>query len=210
MPDFQCPVLGFAAFSGTGKTTLLKKLLPILRRKGLNLAVVKHAHHQFDVDKPGKDSYELRKAGASPMLISSSRRMAMMLDFESEAEPELNDMIDYLPLHRLNGVLVEGFKQTAFSKIELHRPALDKPLLCLDDGNIIALATDDVTGLPDCVESVDRQQAIRFRRQNEWITLPLLDLNCPEQLAEFVARQIARQAGSISDKRNLTAVLNEA
>jgi len=96
--SYAKPLLGFAAFSGTGKTTLLLKLIPILKAKNLRIAVIKHAHHKFDVDKPGKDSYELRKAGATPMLISSSRRIAIMIDKEEEKEPEF--LVVCLMFHR--------------------------------------------------------------------------------------------------------------
>ena len=144
MPEFPLPVLGFAAFSGTGKTTLLKQLLPMLKQQGIRVAVVKHAHHNFETDKPGKDSYELRKAGAAPMLIASSQRMAMMMDFDEVKDPSLTEMIDYLPLHKLDCVLVEGFKHVPFNKIELHRPVMEKEVLALSDPNIIAIATDDI------------------------------------------------------------------
>jgi len=90
------PVLGFAAYSGTGKTTLLKQLLPKLRARGLRIGVIKHAHHQFDVDTPGKDSYELRKAGANEMLIASGRRWALMVDTDADGDPVLQEMLDRL------------------------------------------------------------------------------------------------------------------
>jgi molybdopterin-guanine dinucleotide biosynthesis adapter protein len=136
------PVLGFAAFSGTGKTTLLTRLIPLLREQGLRISMVKHAHHDFDVDKPGKDSFELRKAGASQMLIASSRRMALMTEFDPPAEPQLEDLLAQLDARRADLVLVEGFKGARFPKIELHRPSLGKPLLFPDDEDIIAVASD--------------------------------------------------------------------
>jgi molybdopterin-guanine dinucleotide biosynthesis protein B len=176
MSEFTVPVLGFAAFSGTGKTTLLKKLLPLLRDKGLRVAVIKHAHHNFDVDKPGKDSYELRKAGATPMLISSSVRMAMMLEYEQPAEPVLADLIDYLPLHRIDCVLVEGFKQESFTKIELHRPAVGKPLMADSDDDIIAIATNE----PEKIAHYN-------------LDIPRLDIDNLEQMTEFVETEINRQ-----------------
>jgi len=176
MPEFPLPVLGFAAFSGTGKTTLLKQLLPMLKQQGIRVAVVKHAHHNFETDKPGKDSYELRKAGAAPMLIASSQRMAMMMDFDEVKDPSLTEMIDYLPLHKLDCVLVEGFKHVPFNKIELHRPVMEKEVLALSDPNIIAIATDDI----EKVGSVKPE-------------LPRLDLNNIATLADFVCTEIERQ-----------------
>lgn len=164
--NFKLPVLGFAAYSGTGKTTLLTRLIPILREKGLRIAMIKHAHHRFDVDKPGKDSFELRKAGASQMLICSSRRFALMTDLEEEREPELADYLDRLDTNKADLVLVEGFKNVAFPKIELNRPELGKDLIFPDDNNIIAIATDNPKG-------IDTE-------------LPILPLNEPQAIAEFI------------------------
>ena len=162
----DCPLIGFAAYSGTGKTTLLVQLIPMLRQKGLNVAVVKHAHHNFDVDKPGKDSYELRKAGATQMLVGSSRRSALIVEKENPAEPGLQDTLPLLDTSALDLILVEGFKTESFPKIELHRVIMDRPLLCQQDHNIIAVASD--APLP----SVTR--------------VPVLDLNRPEKIVEFI------------------------
>lgn len=140
-------LLGFSAWSGTGKTTLLKKLIPALRHEGVRLAVIKHAHHQFDVDHPGKDSYELRKSGAQQMLIASANRWALMVDKDTPEEPVLADLVGKLDLAKLDLVLVEGFKREAIPKIELHRPSLGKPLIFPDDPNVIAIATDQADAL---------------------------------------------------------------
>ncbi len=161
------PLLGFAAYSGTGKTTLLVQLIPELKRRGLRVAVVKHAHHNFDVDKPGKDSFELRKAGAAPMLISSSRRTVIMIDHETEQEPQLDQLLTQIPADTVDMVLVEGFKQWPFAKIELHRTATDKPLLHPTDANIIAVAHDHDTPLDNT-------------------SLPQLDLNNIQAIADFI------------------------
>lgn len=166
---FPKPLLGFAAYSGTGKTTLLVKLIPELKKRGLRIAVIKHAHHNFDVDKPGKDSYELRKAGAAPMLISSSRRTVIMIDNEVEKEPELENLLEHISPESVDMVLVEGFKQWPFVKIELHREATGKPLMYNDDKNIIAIAHD--RGDKNALTDTD---------------LPQLDLNNVEEIADFV------------------------
>lgn len=136
-------LLGFSAWSGTGKTTLLKKLIPALREKGIRLAVIKHAHHRFDIDHPGKDSYELRKAGADQMIIASANRWALMVDKPTPEEPVLADLVGKLDLASLDLVLVEGFKRETIPKIELHRPSLGKPLVFPEDANIIAVITDE-------------------------------------------------------------------
>jgi molybdopterin-guanine dinucleotide biosynthesis protein MobB len=166
------PVLGFAAFSGTGKTTLLEKLIPQLAAQGVRIAVVKHAHHTFDLDKPGKDSYRLRKAGARQILIASSNRQALMTEHSTPQEPHLDELVNRLDLDMIDLVLVEGFKQVPLPKIELHRPSLGHTLLYPDDRNIIAVATDS---------PIDTD------------TLPLLDLNNVEALADFIQAWLTKQ-----------------
>jgi len=148
---FPKPVLGFAAFSGTGKTTLLEKLIPQLTEQGIRIAMIKHAHHEFEIDKPGKDSYRLRKAGAQQMLIASSRRQALMTENATPREPYLDDLVLRMDLNNIDLVLVEGFRHVPFPRIELHRKILGKTLLYPDDPGIIAVASDhlvDCGGLP--------------------------------------------------------------
>lgn len=159
-------LLGFAAWSGTGKTTLLKQLIPRLKSRGVRLGVIKHAHHKFDIDHPGKDSYELRKAGADQMLISSGQRWALMVEQDQGDQPSLNHLLNRMDHELLDLVLVEGFRHNAIPKIELHRASLGKPLLCENDENIIAIAADTVIELPR--------------------DLPQFDLNQPESLVEFI------------------------
>ncbi|MFC5077588.1 bifunctional molybdopterin-guanine dinucleotide biosynthesis adaptor protein MobB/molybdopterin molybdotransferase MoeA [Vibrio thalassae] len=135
------PLLGFAAYSGTGKTTLLEALLPKLTATGLRIGVLKHAHHNFDVDKPGKDSYRLRKAGASQMLISSRYRHALMTE-TPDAEASFEYLLTRFDHQALDLILVEGCKNIAFPKIELNRKEVGKPWLHPSDDNIIAIASD--------------------------------------------------------------------
>ena len=135
------PLLGFAAYSGTGKTTVLEALLPLLTDAGLKVGVLKHAHHDFDVDKPGKDSYRLRKAGANQMLISSRNRNVMMTE-TPEAEADFDYLLTRFDTSTLDLILVEGCKNIAFPKIELHRDEVGKPWLYPNDNNIIAIAAD--------------------------------------------------------------------
>jgi molybdopterin-guanine dinucleotide biosynthesis protein MobB len=173
MIEYPIPLLGFIAYSGTGKTTLLTKLLPILKAEGLRIAVVKHAQHKFEIDHPQKDSYELRKSGATQMLVASRGRTALITETEDRHEPDLQSTLPQLDQRNLDLVLVEGFKHAPIAKIELHRPELGKPLLCLTDPNIIAIATDQaVDALPE--------------------GLPVLDLNQPEAIANFIRQQIYR------------------
>lgn len=137
------PLLGFAAYSGTGKTTLLEALIPRLTAAGLRLGILKHAHHDFDVDKPGKDSYRLRKAGAAQMLIASRNRYALMTE-TPDAEAGFDYLLSRFDARELDVILVEGCKNIALAKIELHRAELGKPWLYPHDNNIIAIAADEV------------------------------------------------------------------
>lgn len=171
MIEFPIPLLGFAAWSGTGKTTLLCKLIPLLNAKGMRVALVKHAHHQFDIDYPGKDSYELRKAGAGQVVIASSQRIASILETPAKnAEPSLEEALSAIDAKHFDLVLVEGFKLEAIPKIELHRSSLEKPYLYPDDKHIFALAQDDLSddNLPPN------------------LAMKALDLNDPAQIADFI------------------------
>ena len=168
MIKYSLPLLGFCAYSGTGKTTLLTTLLPLLKRQGLRVGMVKHAHHQFDIDHPGKDSYELRKAGAQQMLVASRQRMALIVESATQQdEPVLEDALAMLIPEQLDLVLVEGFKLAAIPKIELHRPSMGKPLMYPADSNIIAIASD----IP--LETTDTQ-------------ISQLDLNRAEEIVDFI------------------------
>ncbi len=168
MISYPVPLLGFAAFSGTGKTTLLLQLIPKLREQGLHLAVLKRAHHQFDIDHPGRDSYQLRKAGAEQMLITSRCRMAWITEFDADyPEPSLEECLQALRPERLDLILIEGFKKECFPKIELHRPILSRPLLFPSDPNIIAVASD--TKLPNLPNR-----------------LPQFDLNNVDEIIHFI------------------------
>ncbi len=137
------PVVGFAAYSGTGKTTLLVNIIPLFKNRGLEIGVIKHAHHTFEIDQPGKDSYEIRKAGASQMLIGSKKRWALMVEQNEEDQRiSLESYISKLDHDNLDLILVEGFKPEAIPKIELHRPSLGHPLISRSDESIIAIASD--------------------------------------------------------------------
>jgi molybdopterin-guanine dinucleotide biosynthesis protein B len=133
-------LIGLAGWSGAGKTTLIAAIIPVLRARGLSVSTVKHAHHSFEIDKPGKDSYVHRKAGASEVLIASRHRFALMRELRDEAEPPLAELLGRLSPVDL--VIVEGFKADAHPKLEIHRLAMDKALLHPSDPDIRAIATD--------------------------------------------------------------------
>ena len=163
------PVLGFAAYSGTGKTTLLVNLIPLLKQHGLEVGVIKHAHHTFEIDQVGKDSYKIRKAGASQMLIGSKERWALMVEQkETEQTMRLQEYISHLDQTKLDIILVEGFKPESIPKIELYRSSLGNPLLCRSDESVIAIATDTEI--------------------SEELDLPILDLNNYATIVQFIIK----------------------
>ena len=139
----KLPVLGFCGFSGAGKTTLLTKLIPALKARGIRASLIKHAHHTFDIDQAGKDSYKLREAGSVQTLIASSKRWALMTETpEMKDEPNLNYLLTQIDTRLADIVLVEGFKHEAIPKIEVYRAKLNRPLLAIEDAHIIAVASD--------------------------------------------------------------------
>ncbi len=156
-------VFGLAGWSGSGKTTLMRALIPALTGRGLSVSTVKHAHHTFEIDKPGKDSYEHRAAGATEVLIASAERWALMHELRDAPEPSTEELIALMAPVDL--VLIEGFKQENHDKIEVHRPAFGRPLLCTDDPRVVAVASDSPL---------------------EGIPVPRLDLNDPGTIADFV------------------------
>ena len=159
-------VFGFAGYSGSGKTTLLEQLIPYFTGLGLKLAVVKHAHHDFDMDQPGKDSYRHRQAGASEVLITSNQRWALMHELHGAQEPNLQAHLARLSPCDL--VLVEGFKHEPIPKLEIHRAANGKPLLFPQDPYIVAIAAD--TPLET--------------------TLPRFDLNAVAAIGQFILKAL--------------------
>jgi molybdopterin-guanine dinucleotide biosynthesis adapter protein len=133
-------VIGLAGWSGAGKTTLLSRVIPHLLKDGLRVSVIKHAHHEFDVDVPGKDSWVHRQSGASEVLVSSTRRWALMHELRGAAEPRLQELL--AKMAPVDLVLVEGFKREPHRKIEVHRAANGKPWLFPDDPGIVGIVTD--------------------------------------------------------------------
>ncbi len=172
----KVPLLGFCAWgSGIGKTTLLTGLIPVLVANGVRVSVIKHAHHSFDIDHPGKDSYRLRESGAVQMLLGSAKRWALMTERartgEDDREPRLEELLGHMDDTLVDLILVEGFKQEPIPKIEVVRPSLNTPLLAAQDPHVIAIATDgQVTTL-----------------------LPVLDLNDSQAIAAFVLDWLAKQ-----------------
>ncbi len=134
-------VFGIVGTSGSGKTTLLEKLIPQLTRHGLSVSTIKHTHHAFDMDKPGKDSFRQREAGAGEVMLASSNRWALLHELRDETEPEIEDLL--IHMSPVDLVLVEGFKKHNHPKIEIFRPAHDRAPLWPEDANILAVASDE-------------------------------------------------------------------
>ncbi len=178
----KTPLLGFCAYgSGIGKTTLLTSLIPVLIKRGLRVSVIKHAHHSFDIDHPGKDSYRLREAGAVQMLLGSRHRWALMTELsrmrdQQPEEPGLAELLPHIDAKLVDLILVEGFKRAPIPKIEVYRPNVNKPLLSSEDSHVIAVASD---------AAVDTR-------------LPVLNLNDPEEIAAFILQWLETQRRTLS------------
>jgi len=159
MLNAHVPLLGFAAASGTGKTTLLTQLIPLLKNHGVRIGLIKHSHHDFEIDQQGKDSYRLRKAGASPVMLVSPYRRAIISELSPQQEPCLDQQLKFFDQSELDLLLIEGFKTEAIPKIELHRSSLKHALLYPTDPHIIAIATDSPLTTPDYLTQLDLNQA---------------------------------------------------
>ncbi|HCV65479.1 molybdopterin-guanine dinucleotide biosynthesis protein MobB [Serratia proteamaculans] len=158
------PLLAIAAYSGTGKTTLLKQLIPLLKQRHIHVGLIKHTHHDMDVDTPGKDSYELRKAGADQTLVASDRRWALMTETPEQQSLDLQYLASRFDRSKVDVILVEGFKHEPVSKIILYREDIGRPLEDMLDEFVIAVASD---------------QSITVKARS-------LDLNQPESIADFI------------------------
>ncbi|MCX8017613.1 MAG: molybdopterin-guanine dinucleotide biosynthesis protein B [Rhodocyclaceae bacterium] len=161
-------VFGFAGYSGSGKTTLIEKLIPRFTARGLVVSLIKHTHHHFDVDRPGKVSYRHREAGAQEVLLTCEKRWVLMHELRGAPEPTLEAQLAVLSPCDL--VLVEGFKATPISKLEIHRPALGRPPLWPENTSIVAVASNEKIACP----------------------LPLLDLDDVDAIARFILDYLDR------------------
>ncbi|NQV55709.1 MAG: molybdopterin-guanine dinucleotide biosynthesis protein B [Rhodospirillales bacterium] len=165
-------IFGIAGWSGSGKTTLIIGLLPVLTKRGITVSTVKHAHHGFDIDKPGKDSFEHRTAGATEVMVGSNTRWALMHELRGRDEPPLTKLI--ARMETVDLFLVEGFKWEGHLKLEVHRPSVGKPLLQPDDPTITGIASD---------------------RPLDAATKPVLDIYDIDGIADFILRQCQLRAG---------------
>lgn len=166
-------VVGFAGYSGSGKTTLVERLIPALKLQGQRVSVVKHAHHRFDIDHPGKDTFRHREAGAFEVVVASAKRLALMREFEQEAPPSVHQLIAEL-WDGVDWVLVEGFKSSNLLKIEVWRADSNQPARYPDDAFVVAVATDSPQRLPEATMR------------------PVLDLNDPTGIAQWLEQNRER------------------
>jgi len=180
MNDQGLPVVGFAAYSGTGKTTLLSNVIPVLRSRGLRVAVIKHAHHSFVIDTPGKDSYEFRSAGAEQVLIASRQLVAWLMERSNSKEPELTEALGYIDSAEIDLIIVEGFKKEPFTKIEVYRSTVRYSPLANDDAHVVGVATDN----PEIIDA----------------DVPVLDLNDYESIADFIMEKMERGMLTMSNE----------
>lgn len=165
-------IFGFAGYSGSGKTTLIEKLIPLFVQRGLKVSLIKHAHHTFDVDQPGKDSFRHRHAGCTEVLVTSSRRWALMHELRGAPEPGLAEQIERLSPCDL--LLVEGFKHEHIAKLEVYRAEVGEALIHPHDPNIVAIASDAKVNT----------------------ALPQLDLNAPETVTAFILKHLGLGQGA--------------
>jgi molybdopterin-guanine dinucleotide biosynthesis protein B len=166
-------VVGLAGYSGSGKTTLVERLIPAFRLKGLRVSVVKHAHHRFDIDHVGKDTYRHREAGAFEVVVASNKRLALMREFEQPVGLSVHHLIAEL-YEGVDWVLVEGFKDSDLLKIEVWRATSNQPARYVDDDFIVAIATDSPDQLPNATQR------------------PVLDLNDAEAVVDWLIASEAR------------------
>ena len=164
-------IFGLVGWSGSGKTTLVANLVPELIGRGFTVSTMKHTHHNFDIDKPGKDSHQHRLAGATEVLLTGSKRWALLHENRDAPEPSIDDLL--ARMDEVDLVLIEGFKSHKHQKMEVHRPAVGKPLLCPDDPTIVAVASD--VEIPD-------------------VKLPVIGLENVATIADFIVGQLSLEA----------------
>ncbi len=181
--NFAKPVLGISALSGTGKTELLTKLIPLLKQQGLKIAVIKHAHHNVDIDKPGKDSYQLRQAGATPVILASDQRIALMIEKESPAPSSLDDLLELINPNAIDLVLVEGFKQLDFNKLFLFRHQIKGRHQAIDDEVLSVMNAKNTLAI---VTDIDAQTV----KQNLSTSKTVLDINNTDDILHFILQYI--------------------
>ena len=172
-------VFGLIGWSGSGKTTLMKKIIPEIVAQGIRVSTIKHTHHDFDIDKPGKDSFTHRQAGAYEVLITGGKRWAILHELRMNSEPTMDELI--ARLEPVDLVLIEGFKSHRHQKLEVFRPAVGKPLLAIEDKTIVAVASD--AQVSDLIGLVAKD-------------LIIINLNNIKSVADFIVKQTGLEAES--------------
>ena len=187
--NYPKPVLGIAAFSGTGKTQLLTQLIPALKQSGIRIGVIKHAHHDVDIDKPGKDSYEIRHAGATPVVLASDRRIAVMIEKQAPQPSDPQQLLSYIEPETVDLVLIEGYKELTHDKLFLFRHEIKNRYQEIEDSvqeimnstNTIAIATD--------IQTDTLSEKLQARKT-------MLDINNIDEIKDFILNYLTTHSGN--------------
>lgn len=177
--DYPKPVLGIAAFSGTGKTQLITQLIPLLKQRNVRIGVIKHAHHDVDIDKPGKDSFEMRKAGATPVVLASDKRIAVMIEKEQEKASSIEELLTYINPDSIDLVLIEGYKELDYNKLFLFRHQVKGRFQDIDEAVLKIMNHQNTMAIvTDCDEAPLLE---RLQQQK-----PVININQIEDVTQFI------------------------
>ncbi|MDH5516768.1 MAG: molybdopterin-guanine dinucleotide biosynthesis protein B [Gammaproteobacteria bacterium] len=179
VPDYPKPVLGIAAFSGTGKTQLITQLIPLLAQSGLRVAVIKHTHHDIDIDKPGKDSYAMRQAGASPVILASDKRIALVIEKPQPAATHISELLNLINPDQVDLILVEGYKDLDFDKLFLFRHAIKGRYQNLDQDVCRIMNKQSTLAIVSDLEAKQLTDCLTTRK-------PLININDLNSLKRFI------------------------
>lgn len=180
---FAKPILGISALSGTGKTELLTKLIPLLKQQGLSIAVIKHAHHNVDIDKPGKDSYRLREAGATPVVLASDQRIALMIEKQSPQASPLEELLQLINPASIDLVLIEGFKELDYNKLFLFRHEIKDRYKAIDETVLSVVNAASTLAIVTDIESQTMQMYLETEK-------PVLDINNTNDVLQYIVNYI--------------------
>lgn len=177
--NYQKPVLGIAAFSGTGKTQLLTQLIPALKQSGLRVGVIKHAHHDVDIDKPGKDSYQIRMAGATPVVLASDKRIAVMIEKNEASPSSIDDLLSYIKPETVDLVLIEGYKELDHAKLFLFRHNIKDRYQEIDEASLHIMNNDNTLAIVTDIKKSELEKHLQTDKT-------ILDINNIDDVTHFI------------------------
>jgi len=187
--NYPKPVLGIAAFSGTGKTQLLTQLIPALKQSGIRIGVIKHAHHDVDIDKPGKDSYEIRHAGATPVVLASDRRIAVMIEKQAPQPSDPQQLLSYIEPETVDLVLIEGYKELTHDKLFLFRHEIKNRYQEIDGAVQNIMNSTDTIAIVSDIE----KNTLTDKLQTE---KAVLDINNIDEIKDFILNYLTTHSGN--------------